>query len=285
MAQSRRHKPDNLAKCLRSIHRGTGIWQDDLHGSLGPGLRAIWGVADNATATQVREIVLLRLKSLLDTRTDPKLPVIVWTAYNLGAAPGTTGMVARFNGLREAGRAGFSERSCTRPFYKFVEALERSLADEHPPLGDADLLTAAGWLAKNIRPERGRLSINIGEGAALYNAIRALRTPVEEPIRRFLIAPVYGPVTELGTMLPARLGKHGTWLCVFTDEHLLDEYRGAAKTNWRTARKHGREVVLEAADGPVPTGVLVNPSPRRGTGIDASLPLPPELIARVAATL
>jgi hypothetical protein len=286
MARSKKSRTIKPEDGLRSIHRGIGIWEDDLHESMGERLRAIWGVPDNATPSRVREIVLLRLKAVLDTQVHPKLFVVVWTTYNLGVPTVSSGMAERLGRLSDDRPVGFSRSSCDRLFRSFLKVAERSLANEHPALEERDLRAAAGYLEANVRPDRGILLGSSSEGASLHNAIRALRAPADEPIRQFLTTPVHGPVTEAGALQVAELGKHGSWLCVFADKHLLDEYRCAAKANWpRTTRKNGREVILEAAGQTPLVGVLVNPSHQRGTGIEASLPLPPELIKRVAADL
>ncbi|MEV6909546.1 hypothetical protein [Amycolatopsis sp. NPDC051071] len=269
---------------LHHIHARAGIRQDGLGSALGPELRAIWDIADDAETGRVREIVLLRLNRVLTQFADPLLPEIVWTAYNLGVDPAEPGggMVGRLKGMVGHGRVPVSERTCTRRFYRFLDSVKKSLDGEQEAITDEDLGVASRWLTGNARPGPA-----IPEPAAapdeLSAAIRGLRAPVPPVLRMFLDGRVLGPADGAGGPLLAGLGPRGDWFCVFTGERLLAEYRAATGAGWsRTGRWSGRDVVRVAAGRIRPTGVLVNPSPVRGSGIDAALPLPPEEIARLA---
>jgi len=273
VASAKETKTSRRAKDrLHHIHARAGIQQDGLRRALGPELRDIWGVADDAEPGRVREIVLLRLNRVLERFADPLMPEIVWTAYNLGVDPvnGGAGMVGRIRTMVKRGRVAVSERTCTRRFYDFLGTVKNSLDGFQEDLTGEDFRVASGWISGNVRPEREQ---NDG----------ALRDPVPSVMRMFLDGTVWGPADEAGAPVPARLGTHGDWLCVFTDERLLAEYRAITGAGWARIRpRTGREVVLAAARRDVATGVLVNPRPTRGAGIHAALPLSPDSIARLA---
>jgi len=278
--QGRYKEPANH---LHLIHKGAGIRKDGLHRSLGASLRAIWRIDDNATAAQVREIVLLRLKAVLDTFTLPELPEIVWTAYNLGARSQDSGMTERLKELSEDGSRGLSLSSCGRKFADFREAAIESFKREQPLLREADLRIASRWLKENVRPDHPVSSPEPTGVTTLSEIIREMRHPERAVIKQFLQVRIYGPANPAGKLIPARLGAEGDWFCVFTDEHLFREYRAAAKADWQPISKPGHEVIREAARGSM--GVLINPSHRLGTGIDGTLPLPAGRVAEVAASL
>ncbi|OKJ92039.1 MULTISPECIES: hypothetical protein [Amycolatopsis] len=270
VASAKETKTSRRAKDrLHHVHARAGIRQDGLRRALGPELRDIWGIAEDAEAGRVREIVLLRLNRVLERFADPLMPEIVWTAYNLGVDPvnGGAGMVGRIRTMVGRGRVAVSERTCTRRFYDFLGSVKNSLDGFQEDLTGEDFRLASRWIAENVRPERER---NPSE-------------PVPSVMRMFLDGTVCGPADEAGAPIPARLGAHGEWLCVFTDERLLAEYRAVTGAGWaRIRHRTGREVVLAAAGRDAATGVLVNPRPTRGAGIHAALPLSPDSIARLA---
>ncbi|KZB81578.1 hypothetical protein [Amycolatopsis regifaucium] len=262
---------------LHHIHARAGIRQEGLGRALGPELRAIWGIPEDAEPERVREIVLLRLNRVLGRFADPLMPEIVWTAYNLGVDPadGESGMVGRLRGLVGRGQVAVSERTCTRRFYEFLASVKNSLDGFQEDLTGEDFRLASQWLTRNVRPDREELA----SPSALPEVPRE---PVSPVLRTFLERTVWGPADPAGAPLPARLGTHGDWFCVFTDERLLTEYRAATGAGWpRIHRRTGREVVAAAAGRAVATGVLVNPRPIRGSGIDAALPLSPDSVARL----
>nr|WP_246481216.1 hypothetical protein [Amycolatopsis umgeniensis] len=247
---------------------------------MGPELLDRWGIAEDAEPGRVREIVLLRLHRVLERFADPLMPEIVWTAYNLGTASRDeeSGVVRRLEKMVDEGRVGRGVRTCTRRFNgDFLPAVVKSLGTAQSPITDEDLVRASRWLAGNIRP-------GAEESAdGLSAAIRGLRSPMTPVLKMFLDGPVHGPVDGAGVPLAAKLGAGGEWFCVFTGERLLAAYRESTGAVWdRTGRWTGRDVVRTAAGRIFPTGVLVNPSPARGSGVDATLPLPPDEIARLA---
>ncbi|KFU78699.1 hypothetical protein [Amycolatopsis lurida] len=273
VASAKETKTSRRAKDrLHHVHARAGIRQDGLHHALGPELRGIWGIAEDAEPGRVREIVLLRLNRVLERFADPLMPEIVWTAYNLGVdqVHGGAGMVGRIRTMVDRGRVPVSERTCTRRFYDFLGSVKNSLDGFQEDLTGEDFRLASRWIAENVRPEREPTG-------------GAPRDPVPSVMRMFLDGTVCGPADEAGAPVPARLGAHGDWLCVFTDERLLAEYRAVTGAGWgRIRHRTGREVVLAAARRAAATGVLVNPRPTRGTGIHAALPLSPESVARLA---
>jgi hypothetical protein len=284
MAQAMGHgQYKEPANRLHLVHKGAGIRKDGLHRSLGASLRAIWQIDNKATATQTREIVLLRLKAVLDTFTMLELPEIVWTAYNLGAGSLDSGMTKRLEELGKDGAKGFSLSSCHRKLAEFREAVIRSFEREQPLLRETDLRNASLWLQENARPDHSVSSRESSGVTNLYNTIRGMRDPEQAVIDQLLQVRICGLADSGGKLIPARLGADGDWVCVFTDEYLFREYRAAAKANWPHTSKPGHEIIREAARGSM--GVLINPSHRLGTGIDATLPLPSKRVAEIAASL
>ncbi|QXV63439.1 hypothetical protein [Amycolatopsis sp. TNS106] len=276
----KRKKPEDS---VLGIHKRNGIWQDGLAAVMGPELLERWGIAEDAEASRVREIVLLRLNRVLDQFPKPEMPVIVWTAYNLGAAsPGEeSGVVRRLERLVGRGGVECSVRTCARRFNDiFLPAVVRSLSAEQSAITGEDLARASRWLAGNIRPGPPETA---AVASGLSTAIRRLRSPMEPVVKMFLDGPVHGPADAAGVPLAAKLDTRGEWLCVFTGERLLAAYRESTGADWsRIGRWTGRDVVRMAAGRIFPTGVLIDPSPVLGAGADATLPLPPEEIARLA---
>ncbi|WP_342364858.1 hypothetical protein [Amycolatopsis alba] len=274
----KRERPEDR---VRRIHARNGLWQDGLSRALGPDLLARWGIGEDADASRVREIVLVRLNRVLAQFSEPELSVIVWTAYNVGAASPDekSGVVQRLERLVEEGGVDCGLRTCTRRFYeKFLPALEKSLGAVQRPVTDEELDQASRRLAGNSRPGAPEPAVQDGLSAA----IRRLRAPVEPVLKMFLDNTVHGPADDDGVPLAAKPGGI-EWFCVFTEEKLLTGYQESTGANWpRTCRWTGRDVVRTAAGRILPTGVLINPSPVVGTGIEATLPLPPEEIARLA---
>src|SRR5947208_9567965 len=105
---------------------------------------------------------------------------------------------------------------------------------------------------------------------------------VDDLLALFLRSPIHCPTGSDQQPLSARLGARGDWLCVFTEQRLLDDYRDATGARWPASAVYtGQDLAQLASALPEPTGILINPSPRRGTGTEASLSLPPEIISRV----
>lgn len=266
---------------MLGIHKRKGIWQDGLASVMGPELLERWGIAEDAEASRVREIVLLRLSRVLKQFPITELHLIVWTAYNLGAASPEeeSGVVRRLERLVDEGGVECSFRTCARRFNDtFLPAVVKSLSAEQSAITDEDLAMASRWLAANIRPDAPQPA-----AGGLSSAIRGLRAPMEPVLKMFLDGPVHGPADRDGVPLTAKLGARGEWLCVFTGEGLLAGYRESTGAGWpRIGRWTGRDVVRMAAGRIFPTGILIDPSPALGAGADATLPLPPEEIARLA---
>ncbi|MEC3980348.1 hypothetical protein [Amycolatopsis sp. H20-H5] len=158
-------RPDDR---VQYIHAGAGLRQDHLHEALGVELRRIWRVAEDETPAEVRAIVVLRLKNVLDSMADLRLPEIVWTAYNLGAgtAAHDGGIIHRLDRLGGAKRKGMSGPTCTRLFYGFLATLRESLGKEQEcVLSAEDLALATAWLNADVRPPG--LSAGLSAGMAV----------------------------------------------------------------------------------------------------------------------
>jgi hypothetical protein len=236
---------------------------------------------------RVRAVVVLRLKAVLDEIGDRDLAFVIWTAYNLGFVPATANLGDR---LRHLKLAGLSDRTCRRRIEIFHDHLERSLGRAHPGLGEADLRPAKLWLALNTPPDEQLVVVPAPRGE-MTELLRILSTPdaerapllVSRSIDVFLAGRGFAPAGGDGRALPVELGAWGAWLCVFTDSARLDAYRAVAGPRWRrTVEASGRDFVRDAHDRPEPTGVLINPSARRGADAETAFPLPPIEIARLA---
>ena len=126
---------------------------------------------------------------------------------------------------------------------------------------------------------------------ALATAIHAWRTDptgasgrakLERVFSLFRSSQLAVPVDAEGQLLVMQHTTRGAWLCVFTDQERFDEYRTATAAHWPTCAQHtGHDLAVLAAERTVPTGILVNPSPRHGSGADATLPLPPETVVHL----
>ncbi|MCR6489413.1 hypothetical protein M8542_42010 [Amycolatopsis sp. OK19-0408] len=274
-------------KSALRLHKGWGIQRADLREQLGPALRALWGVGDDDPVDRVRAIVVLRLKAVLDEIGDRDLAFVIWTAYNLGSVPVTANLGERLGNLK---LAGLSDRTCRRRIEVFHEHLERSLGRAHREFGDRELRAASRWLEHNSPPDDLPAVVPAPRGE-VTELLRILSTPDAErapllvcrSIEVFLAGRGFAPASGDGRVLPVELGEWGAWLCVFTDAARLDAYRAVAGPRWRrTVEASGRDFVRDAYDRPEPTGVLINPSARRGSDAQTALPLPPIEIARLA---
>jgi hypothetical protein len=274
-------------KAALRLHKGLGIQRPDLREQLGPALRALWGAGDGDPVDRVRAVAVLRLKAVLDEIGDCDLAFVIWTAYNLGVVPTSANLGDR---LRHLKLAGLSDRTCRRRIETFHEHLERSLSRAHPDLGEAELRTAKRWLEHNTPPDDLPVALPAPRGE-VTELLRILSTPeadrapllVSRSIEVFLAGRGFAPAGGDGRALPVELGDWGAWLCVFTDAARLDAYRAVAGPRWRrTVEASGRDFVRDAHDRPEPTGVLINPSARRGADAETAFPLPPIEIARLA---
>jgi hypothetical protein len=287
MNEKRRPVSGAVENALHGLHKGAGIRRPDLGERLGHELREIWGITDRDPAGRVRAAVVLRLKPVLDALGDDDLAFVIWTAYNLGVTPSSDTLEGRFKILEAA---DLKKRTCQRRVELFVRLLVQSVAGAQPELADRDLREAQWWLEHNIRPmvEPARRA-DPGDKVAGY--VSVLYTPeaarnsvlVSSGIDAFLAERSYAPAAEDGSLLSAELGDWGAWLCVFTDSGRLGEYRAVAGKRWpRIVTATGSDFVRHAHARSDPTGVLINPDARRGAGVEATLPLPPAEIARLA---
>jgi hypothetical protein len=266
------------------FHKGRGIQHRDLRARLDPRLRAAWGIAEAEPLDRVRAIVALRLKAVLDSIGEPELALIVWTAYNVGVTQPPPPLADRYRDLfRRYGRT-FSQSTCQRRLDGFHEHLRAGLTRPQQALSEHELRQARYWLDRNVRPdaEEAPAAEAVDRVAEL---IRILPAPAEHVIQAFLESPGYAPASDDGSLLPTALDAWGSWLFVFTSPELFERYRAATRAKWRkVVRRTGREIVRYAHGCAEPTGVLVNASPRRGSGAKEALPLPPVTVARLAAS-
>jgi hypothetical protein len=279
-AERERKRKKEIKDSLRVLQKGRGIWKENLHDSLRPALRELWSVPVDAMPDRVRQIVIVRLKSLVDVFTsDPHVQTCVWNAYGLGANRNAGLMERRAALYKRVGRRQ-SPSTQGRTFDCFLELLLKSVdSAPFPEPTAAELRAARGWLEKNTPPGYPDPSAEY----ELTAAIRNLDNPVRSVLRSFLESTVHVPVTEAGVLIRAQLEDRGHWLFAFLDEHALAHYRTAAGANWtRIESMLGRDVISEAAHSPTPAGVLINPAPGPDADIDTTLPLPPEIVAELA---
>ncbi|MEU4519501.1 hypothetical protein AB0F52_12385 [Amycolatopsis sp. NPDC024027] len=78
---------ERAAKAAVKLRTRKGVRRTALHRDLGPDLRRVWHIADDAPPHRVRAIVFLRLSDVLATLGDPELEAIVSTAYNIRREP------------------------------------------------------------------------------------------------------------------------------------------------------------------------------------------------------
>jgi len=266
------------------LQKGAGLRRSGLRERIGPGLRRIWRIAEHDPASRVRAIAVLRLKAVLDTLGRDDLAFVVWTAYNLGVTPASDTLEDRLKRLEPE----VKKRTGQRRFKEFQDELVNSLLEDQPELEEWELREAERWLEYNIRPTV-EPAPRAEPGGEVTDLLRILSTPeewfpllVSHSIDVFLTGRRHAPAAADGSPLVVELGDRGTWMCVFTERELLDEYRTVTDKRWeKTLTATGRHFVQLAHARPGSTGVLIDPSARRGEGAGTALPLPPVEIARL----
>ncbi|MEU7786921.1 hypothetical protein [Amycolatopsis sp. NPDC049159] len=245
------------------LHKNAGVRGAGLPGKLGADLRRIWAIETEAPPVRVCAIVCLRLLQVLDSMVEPK-PELVHAAYNIGPEPLSANLGTRLESL-----PGRSARSHTRDLEHFQEALYLSLRTPKSPFGEREIIRAQQRLAGRTVPPP--------------SPIEGFHANADDVVRWFLDQSWCAPADLAREPIVVDLGPRGAWLCVFRDEHTLAGYRDAVGCHWPSGlQATGREFVGRAGRRATPTGLLVDPSARRGTGAERSFSLPPSLIAELS---
>lgn len=253
------------AKAAVKLRTRKGVRRPKLHHDLGPDLRRVWHIADDAPPHRVRAIVFLRLSDVLATLGDPDLEAIVTAAYNIRREP-----LAEQKSTRLAGLPGLSEKTYGRRLESFDEQLAVSLQRRQRLLEEDEIRRAERWFS---RPP-------LSADNAATALISGFHRDADEIAHVFLEDPWWAPADESGVPEVVPLGRLGCWLCVFPDEAALNGYRRVTGTPWRFAvQLSGREFAKCACAQPVPTGVVVNPSRTRGRGAEAAFSLPHSVLS------
>jgi hypothetical protein len=251
---------ERAAKAAVKLRTRKGVRRTELHRDLGPDLRCVWHIADDAPPHRVRAIVFLRLSDVLATLGDPELEAIVSTAYNIRREP-----LAGQKGDRLTGLSGFSEKTYNRRLELFDEQLAVSLRGRQRLLEEDEIRRAERWFS---RPP-------LSADNAATALIRGFHREVDEIVRVFLEDPWWAPADKRAVPEVVPLGSLGSWLCVFPDQAALNGYRTVTGAPWRfSVQLSGREFAKCACAQPEPTGVVVNPSRTRGRGAEAAFSLP-----------
>ncbi len=250
------------------MHKNAGVRHAGLPAKLGPELRGIWAIEDGDPPLRVCAIVCLRLLAVLDSMVEPK-PELVHAAYNIGPVPLSANLGTRLDGL-----PGRSARSHTRDLEHFLAALYSSLRTPKPPLAEREITRAQQRFAgRAVPPPPG----------SDPSPIEGFHANADDVVRWFLDQYWCAPADSAHEPIVADLGRRGAWLCVFRDEHTLAGYRDTVGCDWPAGlRATGRDIARRAGDRATPTGLLVDPSSRRGTGAERSFSLPPSLIAELS---
>jgi hypothetical protein len=250
-----------------NLQKGDGVRRFGLHGDLGPELRRIWHIADDARPRRVSAIVFLRLEAVLGRTNQPKLDPVVRTAYNM--CPRS---LAGNKGDRLAELPKPSTRTCDRWLKRFQEELLNSLAEPHVEL-DAEEIRRAE--RRFDRPpaieESGARDSTPTHGAS--------ERGLDDFVRAFAVHSWCSPADRTDDPMTVGLGKRGFWLCAFDTPDRLAGYRAATGAPWPSeVVRRGRELVGAALVRRVPAGILVNPSSVRGAGTAESYALPPSVL-------
>ncbi|MFD2472546.1 hypothetical protein [Amycolatopsis silviterrae] len=254
-----------LRKAVDGLHKGSGVWHEDLRRRLGQELRARWHVPDTAAAAEVRVVVVARLAAVLESFGDDRLAGVFWAAFNVGLPRDEENakLAGRF------ARLGISRTKCDEQRELFTRRIKESLSRPLPPLSPAELAAARALL----EPPPARPVSHVVEAFADLPGYVLARFP-EERVRM----PFAGK-----ELLIAALGECGNWCCVFTDDEALSEYAKALGQQWSSVRScSGREAAQAAVRHSA--GLLVNPNAAFGGGTERMLSLPLDTVREIAGT-
>jgi hypothetical protein len=253
------------------LHKNAGVRRPGLRGELGADLRRIWGIADDDPPQRVCAIVCLRLLDVLGFMVERTMEPIVLAAYNIGPEP-----LAGNKGQRLASIPGRSPRTYERALELFRDEVFLSLRTPKPALPEHRISQA----------ERRFTGFSAEIGAdelPVRSPIRGFHTDADQVVRWFLGESWCAPADAVHEPIVLDLGERGAWLCVFSDQGTLDHYRGTVGCGWPLSlRGTGREFAGKVRGRSAPTGLLVDPSPHRGTGAERAFSLSSSLIAQLS---
>ncbi|WP_409182701.1 hypothetical protein F9C11_41005 [Amycolatopsis sp. VS8301801F10] len=254
-----------LRKAVEGLHKGSGVWHEDLRRRLGAELCGRWQIPAAAPAADVRVVVVARLAAVLESFGDDRLSRVFWAAFNVGLPRDEENakLAGRCAGL------GISRTKFDEQRELFTRRIKESLVRPLPPLGPAELAAARALLEPPpARPEEHVLD-------ALADVPRLVLAKFPEDTVRM---PFVGK-----ELLIASLGGAGDWCCVFTNDRGLGEYGKALGQRWTSVRScSGREAARAAARATA--GLLVNPNAGFGGGTERMLSLPLSVVREIAGT-
>jgi hypothetical protein len=253
------------------LHKNAGVRRPGLRGELGADLRRIWGIADDDPPQRVCAIVCLRLLDVLGCMVEPALEPLVLAAYNIGPEP-----LAGNKGQRLASIPGRSPRTYERALELFRDEVFLSLRTPKPALPEQRIGQAE-------RRFTG-FSAEIGsDEPPARSPIHGFHTDADQVVRWFLGEYWCAPADAVREPIVLDLGERGAWLCLFSDQGTLDHYLGTVGCGWPSSlRGTGREFAGKVRGRSAPTGLLVDPSPHRGTGAERAFSLSPSLITQLS---
>lgn len=254
-----------LRRAVEGLHKGSGVWHEDLRRRLGPELRGRWHIAAADPAAVVRAVVVARLAAVLASFGDDRLAEVFWAAFNVGLPRDEENakLAGRF------ARLGMSRTKCDEQRELFTRRIKESLSRPLPRLSEADLASARTLL----EPPPARPGLHVVDAFTDLPRYVLARFP-EDRVR----VPFVGK-----ELLIASLEGAGDWCCVFTDDRMLGEYGKALGQRWSGVRScSGREAAQAAARRTA--GLLVNPNADFGGGTGRMLSLPLAVVREIAGT-
>ncbi|MGW7532722.1 hypothetical protein [Amycolatopsis sp. NPDC054798] len=254
-----------LRRAVEALHKGSGVWHEDLRRRLGAELCGRWHIPAAAAAADVRVVVVARLAAVLASFGDDRLAEVFWAAFNVGLPRDEENakLAGRF------ARLGLSRTKCDEQRELFTRRIKESLARPLPPLGPAELASARALL----EPPAARPGPHVVDAFSDLPRYALARFP-EDPVR----IPFLGKEPLIASLAGA-----GDWCCVFTDDRMLGEYGKALGQRWSSVRScSGREAAQAAVRREA--GLLVNPNAGFGGGTERMLSLPPAVVRQIAGT-
>ncbi|MET9260981.1 hypothetical protein [Amycolatopsis sp. NPDC004079] len=254
-----------LRRAVEALHKGRGVWHEDLRRRLGRELCVLWHIPPAAAAADVRVVVVARLAAVLASFGDDRLAEVFWAAFNVGLPRDEEN--AKLEG--RFARLAISRTKCDEQRELFTLRIKESLSPRLPPLSPAELASARALL----EPPAARPGLHVVDAFSDLPRYVLAKFP-EDPVRM----PFVGK-----ELLIASLDGAGDWCCVFTDDRVLGEYGKALGQRWSGVRScSGREAAQAAARRTA--GLLVNPGAGFGGGTERMLSLPLAVVREIAGT-